>query len=130
MADALRDGHARERKYAEEELHERLQAPDERPESTPYFIATKFEAFKGRGNRDFMGSHDLEDLIAVVDGRESLVSEVRGEPAELRGFLREEVSELLRNANLIDALPGYLLPDTVSQARLPVVRRRLLELLG
>jgi hypothetical protein len=35
----------------------------------PYFIATKFEAFNGRGNNDYSGSHDLEDVIAVIDGR-------------------------------------------------------------
>lgn len=98
--------------------------------TAPYFIATKFEAFKGRGNQDVMGSHDLEDLIAVVDGRESLVSEVREEPHELRGFIRDEISKLLREANFVDALPGYLLPDAASQARLPLVRSRLTELLG
>lgn len=97
--------------------------------TAPYFIATKFEAFKGRGNRDFMGSHDLEDVIAVVDGRESLVSEVRAEPEELRDFIREEVSKLLDDANFNDAVPGYLLPDTASQARVPLVRSRLTELL-
>ncbi len=45
----------------------------------PYFIATKLEAFKGRGKGDFFGSHDLEDLVAVVDGRDTLVTEIRAE---------------------------------------------------
>jgi hypothetical protein len=98
--------------------------------TAPYFIATKFEAFKGRGNRDFMGSHDLEDVIAVVDGRDSLASEVSRESEELRGFIRDEVSNLLDDANFVDALPGYLLPDAVSQARLLLVRSRLIGLLG
>lgn len=98
--------------------------------TAPYFIATKFEAFNGRGNRDFMGSHDLEDVMAVVDGRESLASEVSQESEELRGFIRDEVSNLLHDANFVDALPGYLLPDAVSQARLLLVRSRLIGLLG
>jgi len=34
-----------------------------------YFLATKLEAFRGRGNDDHRGSHDLEDVIAVIDGR-------------------------------------------------------------
>jgi predicted nucleotidyltransferase len=37
--------------------------------TAPFFLATKLEAFKGRGKGDFSGSRDLEDLIAVVDGR-------------------------------------------------------------
>ncbi len=28
----------------------------------PFFIATKLEAFRGRGKGDFLGSHDLEDV--------------------------------------------------------------------
>ena len=43
----------------------------------PFFIATKFEAFKGRGKGDYFGSHDLEDLISVVDGRPALVTDVQ-----------------------------------------------------
>ena len=38
-----------------------------------YFCATKLEAFAGRGKNDFQSSHDLEDLMAVVDGRVELV---------------------------------------------------------
>ncbi len=97
--------------------------------TAPYFIATKFEAFKSRGNQDFMGSHDLEDLIAVIDGRDSVVSEIREQPEDLRSFIREEVSKLLGDANFSDALPGYLLPDAVSQTRVSIIRKRLTELL-
>ena len=49
----------------------------------PNFIAAKLEAFKGRGNGEFF-SHDLEDLINVVDGRETLATEVHAEDAALR----------------------------------------------
>jgi hypothetical protein len=37
------------------------------------FVATKFEAFHGRGNNDHLASHDLEDIITVVDGRPELM---------------------------------------------------------
>jgi hypothetical protein len=38
----------------------------------PYFIGTKIEAFLGRGNNDFIMSHDIEDIITIIDGREEL----------------------------------------------------------
>src|ERR1700682_5225818 len=44
-----------------------------------FFVATKLEAFKGRGKGDFFGSRDLEDLISVVDGRATLVAEIQVE---------------------------------------------------
>jgi hypothetical protein len=31
-------------------------------------LATKIEAFKGRGEGDFPASRDLADIIALVDG--------------------------------------------------------------
>src|SRR5208283_2177257 len=37
--------------------------------TAPYFLATKMEAFHGRGQNDFRMSHDLEDIVTVVDGR-------------------------------------------------------------
>jgi len=40
---------------------------DIRMVTAPFFLATKLEAFYGRGNGDYMVSHDLEDMIAVLD---------------------------------------------------------------
>jgi hypothetical protein len=34
------------------------------------------EAFRGRGKMDFQASHDLEDFVAVIEGRETLVQEI------------------------------------------------------
>lgn len=36
--------------------------------SAPYFLITKLEAFDGRGGGDYLLSHDIEDIIAVLDG--------------------------------------------------------------
>jgi len=40
--------------------------------TAPYFITTKIEAFKGRGNCDFLTGHDFEDMMIIIDGREEL----------------------------------------------------------
>jgi predicted nucleotidyltransferase len=65
----------------------------------PYFLATKLEAYKGRGKGDTLSSHDIEDLLTLIDGRESLIDEVRTAPEELRGYLAEEFSQLLQDTN-------------------------------
>jgi hypothetical protein len=96
--------------------------------TAPFFIATKLEAFKGRGKGDFFGSRDLEDLISVVDGRAALAAEVGGATVEFRAYIRAEVNSLLATAAFTDALPGYLLPDAASQARISIVIQRLEEL--
>jgi hypothetical protein len=96
--------------------------------TAPCFIATKLEAFKGRGKGDFLGSHDLEDLVAVVDGRDALVTEIRAELAGLHKYIQAEIKRLLAAAGFLDALPGYLLPDAASQSRIGIVLSRLEDL--
>jgi predicted nucleotidyltransferase len=74
--------------------------------SAPYFLATKLEAFKGRGNGDYF-SHDLEDLIFVVENRDRLVVELMSCEMELRYYLAAEMKALL-NDDFLNVLPGLL----------------------
>ena len=96
--------------------------------TAPYFLGTKLEAFHGRGQQDYFASHDLEDLIAVVDGRGALLDEAAAAPETLRKFIGNAVHSLLVEPRFQDALPGYLLPDAASQARIPRLLRRLEDL--
>lgn len=85
--------------------------------SPPYLLATKLEAFKGRGERDFLASHDFDDIIALVDGREEVVDELASASADVRDYLSSEVAAMLRDPRFADALFGVLRPDRASQAR-------------
>ena len=96
--------------------------------SCPYFVGTKLEAFKGRGRGDFPTSRDLEDLISVIDGRETIVEEIRNAAQELRIYIASEVKSLLQHEDFRDALPGFLLPDPASQRRLPILLATLTSL--
>lgn len=93
--------------------------------SAPVFIATKLEAFSGRGNNDFLFSHDLGDVIAVIDGRDSLLEECRADDMELRQYLRERFAGFLASRAFMEALPGHLAGDFASQARLPDLEHKL-----
>ncbi|AOY69303.1 hypothetical protein LN565_07540 [Xanthomonas euvesicatoria pv. euvesicatoria] len=53
------------------------------------FVVTKLEAFVTRGNSDFLSSHDLEDVLNVVDGRTELVEEFAVEHADLRHWVAD-----------------------------------------
>jgi hypothetical protein len=67
-------------------------------------------------------------LIAVVDGRPELVQEVATAPDNVRNYIASEVGKLLATPAFLDALPGYLLPDATSQARITVLLDRLNKL--
>ncbi|MDX1915712.1 MAG: hypothetical protein SFU55_09025 [Methylophilus sp.] len=96
--------------------------------AAPFFIATKLEAFEDRGKSDLLLSHDMEDIVTVVDGRPSLLEEMRQAPHELQAYMAEKFSALLQNEDFLSALQGYLPGDGASQARLPLLERRLGEL--
>ena len=85
--------------------------------SSPYFCATKFEAFEGRGAGDYLASHDLEDIITVIDGRTEIIDEISRAPEDVREYISGKFAGLLENRQFLDALPGYLLPDEASQGR-------------
>jgi len=96
--------------------------------SGPYFLGTKMEAFRTRGHNDFRISSDLEDMIAVVDGRIELLEETRAESLELRRYLGSAFRAILASQDFLDALPGHLLPDTASQQRAAVILERMAAL--
>ena len=81
------------------------------------FIATKLEAFHGRGGDDVVASHDLEDIISVVDGRSEIVDDVAAAVDDVRAYIGAEIRALLDNRDFIEALAGFLLPDPASQGR-------------
>ncbi|MEI8342923.1 MAG: hypothetical protein WCH43_15480 [Verrucomicrobiota bacterium] len=44
--------------------------------TAPLFLATKLEAFKDRGKNDFYASHDMEDIITLIDGCAAIIEEI------------------------------------------------------
>lgn len=89
--------------------------------SAPYFLVTKLEAFDGRGDGDYLMSHDIEDIIAVLDGRPSVVMEVRDAVPVLAKELTRRFSHLLRDRQFIEAISGHMPTDATSQARVPMI---------
>lgn len=72
------------------------------------FVATKLEAFANRGSGDVLASHDLEDVLNLVDGRPELLSELAAATPALRDAVRAAVSELLQHRDFINGLPGLI----------------------
>jgi len=89
------------------------------------FLATKLAAFDDRGRLDPMASHDLEDVIAVVDGRESIVDEIQASPPEVQAFVAAAWREILETASVLALLEAHLAPDEASQARAGLVLSRI-----
>jgi hypothetical protein len=72
----------------------------------------------------------MEDMVTVIDGRAEIVTEVEQSAPLLRQYLSIEFSALLAERDFLEALPGHLLPDAVSQQRVHIVLRRIQQLVG
>jgi hypothetical protein len=93
--------------------------------TAPCFVAMKIDAFKDRSGGDYMGSHDIEDIITVVDGREGLAGELGESPRDLREFVAATIRGFLSDTRFLDSLPGHLPPDWASQQRLQALIGKL-----
>ncbi len=92
--------------------------------SVPLFLATKLEAHHGRSAGDYLGSHDMEDILAVADGRPTLIRDCIAAPAEIRQYLRDEFARLLEDDEFLNLLPGFVDPSGGAE-RAEIVRERL-----
>ena len=109
---------------AQAQRHRFPDGPSIRLISPTCFLATKLEAFANRGQGDFV-HHDIEDVIAIIDGRPTIEKEIESATPEIREFLAREIARLLASQTFLESLPGQLRGDSASQARLPGLRARL-----
>jgi hypothetical protein len=90
------------------------------------FLMLKWAAHRDRGQHAPFESHDLEDIIAVVASRASVVEECRAAPMPVREYLAERCREFLADADTAEELIAANLPlppTSVVQVRTEVLKR-------
>jgi hypothetical protein len=92
-----------------------------------YFLASKFEAYHNRG-KDPRTSHDLEDIIYLLDNRMNLVKDIHCAPDNVLSFLRSEFKALL-TPQLEEAILGHMNPIS-RKDRFPLLREKLLSIIS
>lgn len=91
----------------------------------PIFLCTKFSAYRNRGQED---EKDLEDVVAIIDGRGEILDELALAVPEVRHYVSVSLSDLLENG-LASRLDWFLPGDAASTARLPLVLDRIKALI-
>ncbi len=88
----------------------------------PLFLATKLEAYQGRGDDDPIGSRDLEDFLLIVDGREELLGEVQNADEDIKSFIAEVLRTFHGRYDFDNFLEGNI---SGPEGRVDVVRGRI-----
>ncbi len=87
--------------YRIDELHSiKIFAP-------PYFIASKIEAFKNRGNNDGRQSEDFEDIVYVLENRRTIWTEMGEAGPELKEYLYSEFNRLKNNPHVEEWIASH-----------------------
>ncbi|MER9631827.1 hypothetical protein [Mesorhizobium sp. M0296] len=89
------------------------------------FVATKLEAYLGRGGKDLLSSRDAEDILLIVDGREELVAELGGAEDEVRTYVGDQIKDMLAAPDFDDFLEGNIRGP---QGRVEIVRQRFIAI--
>ncbi len=94
----------------------------------PYFLITKLDAFDSRGKGDYLASHDIEDIVAVIDGRLGLAEEVVNSDERLKDSLGNRFHSLLNDQRFIDAVYGHMPTDDANQARVSRILKTISQI--
>jgi len=76
--------------------------------SLPYFVASKWEAFKGRGNNNYRTSKDFEDLVYILENVDDFEEQIQNSPAHLFAYLRDEFRHIIFRDDFEEGLYAHL----------------------
>lgn len=96
--------------------------------SAPCFLATKFEAYNNWGS-DYRTSHDIEDIIYVLDNRTTIVSEIQHTEKEIKKFLIEQLKVMIQLGILEEVLMTHIHPLMLEE-RMPIVMEKIENIIG
>lgn len=93
--------------------------------SVAYFLASKIEAFKGRGNNDYIMSNELEDIIVILDGNENIVEHISDSQPSVKESLKNEFGKLLKTSDFLEFLEGHISDRQNTHSRAQIVINRI-----
>lgn len=92
--------------------------------TAPLFLATKLAAFRDRGREDLYRSHDLEDIVTIIDGCQNIVEDVANSSKDVFKFIATELTTLMQHSDFDDALLGHLSASFGARDRAPEVKEK------
>jgi predicted nucleotidyltransferase len=93
--------------------------------SAPGFLVLKWAAYTDRGADYPIGSDDIEDILAVIASRPSILQEIEAASDEIRGYLRANAAALMAHPDFADTLDAPLTPAANRVEVVASVRRIL-----
>lgn len=90
----------------------------------PYFLASKFSAFKDRGGNDPRQSKDLEDITYILNNRTDWHEVTKDSGKEVKDFLKMHFQEISKSAGIQEAMRGFLFYEEQSE-RFKIITKKI-----
>lgn len=81
-----------------------------------YFLATKWEAYKNRGDDPRM-SHDFEDIIYIIDNRLNILDDIAQADFKVQSFLKRMSDDILSHFSVNETIECHLNPLVAKERR-------------
>ncbi|MDH5399697.1 MAG: hypothetical protein OEX02_16215 [Cyclobacteriaceae bacterium] len=95
--------------------------------SAPCYLAAKFEAFNNRGS-DYRTSHDIEDIIYVLDNRIHIVEDIKNDDERIQQFIKNQLAIIEKKGLFPELLMAHIHPLMLEE-RLPIVEEKITQIL-
>jgi hypothetical protein len=92
----------------------------------PYFLATKFDAFKHRGSIDPRTSHDFEDIVYLLNHTSDIADQISSSDKDVRNFIVSSFQMILDSPSIQEAILGNLFYEE-QEVRFDLIIRKLKE---
>jgi predicted nucleotidyltransferase len=93
--------------------------------SAPYFLATKLEAFTDRGENEGRFSPDFEDIVHVLNNRETIWEEIKQADEPVKLYLKSEFENLLGQEYIDEWISVHL--EFIEQKRVNLILGNMSE---
>lgn len=85
------------------------------------------EAYNNRGS-DYRTSHDIEDVIYILDNRTTIVDEIAQDDLRIANFIQEQLLEIRKKGLLQEVLISHIHPLMLAE-RMSLVEEKISEIL-
>lgn len=96
--------------------------------SAPCYLATKFEAYNDRGT-NYRTSHDIEDVVYVLDNRTTLVEEVLSADKAIKDYIVQQFKTIKEVGMLDEVLISHIHPIMLAE-RMPLAHEKINQILA
>ena len=80
-----------------------------------YYIATKLEALRSRGGKDWRGAKDFEDIVYVLNYCMDFIDQFAAETGPVKTFVADEFASMLKRPNIAEEIECAIDPEEIER---------------